>query len=149
MLKAGTVQFEEGDIKQFRTPQPGTIRCKGSICEVAYYMAVPGAGRILEQQAFMVKAIIGHLPVTKLQIDVVRGTPQGPNASAPAEEETDPGLPLLRTVCSWAPGAKSTPDPFELMTDICTSSRPGNTGEYQKSAGRVHLPAGAPEYQPG
>jgi len=151
LVKAGTVQFEEGDVTQFRTPSSTRIRCKGSACNISYLIAVPGAGRILEQQAFMVRAVLGKLPVTRLQIDVVRGLPTGPAASAAKEEETNPGLPLLRTTCSWQPGTNASTDPFVLMSKACTSQRPGNTGAYQAATGggHVHLPPNAPEYQPG
>lgn len=99
VTRAKLFQKEDTDVPQFRRPQVYSVRCKQQDCTVAYAVAVPGRGRIVFQQFEMIRSVFGNTDVSKLSIKVTRSLPRGPNASAPAEEETGGGLVLLQTSC--------------------------------------------------
>jgi hypothetical protein len=123
VIRAPLYQHEAGDIGLFRAPEPTKVVCNAGDCTVDYYVAVPGRGRILEQQAYMVKAIFQGLPVTKLKLGVLRGQPTGPNASRESEEETSPGLPLLTTNCATTETVstawRSAKNPYTVLQLLC------------------------------
>ena len=97
--QADVPQRDETDVPEFRAAIPESVQCKGTACDIVYVVAVPGRGRILAQQRGMVQRIYDETDVQRLNLRVVRGTPTGPRASPPGEEETNPGLDLLATTC--------------------------------------------------
>jgi hypothetical protein len=97
---AGDRRAVAGDRVDFRKPRLRRVRCEGTaLCEVHYAVGVPGNGRILEQQAPMVREALTAAKVTQLRMTVVRGGPRETGVPPKREEETRVDTPLLHTDC--------------------------------------------------
>jgi len=133
-------QRDDTDIKIFRKPEAKLVECEDERCRVVYSVAVPGRGRILIQQADIVAQIFEVTAVKRVNLEVVRGTPTGPSASAPADEETPGGRPVLETSCDRSKLKRepdwSKPQSQAVVSRLCVT-RDFNQGSGSQRSGEI------------
>lgn len=133
-------QRDSTDVAKFRKPEPSLVECDGERCHVVYTVAVPGRGRILIQQASIVARIFDATDVKRVKLEVARGTPTGPLASAPTEEETAGGLLLLETSCDRSKLQRepdwSEPESQTVVSRLCVT-RDFNQGSGSQESGAI------------
>lgn len=129
-----------GDVVDFRRPRVRRVRCEGTLlCEVHYAVGVPGTGRIFEQQAPILRAVLSKTGVTELRINVVRGGPRETGVPAKEEEETITDAPLLSTTCDrrTVTDAQLRDLPVKLLLlRLCKITETGEAGGRSSNPGK-------------
>jgi hypothetical protein len=146
VTSAKVFQQEMGDVAGFRRPKLQSVRCDSGDCAVTYFIAVPGRGRMLEQQTRIVRQVFLNLPIHKLKLEVKRGVPTGPLAkSPPGGEETIPGLLLMVTNCDLGhetPATLRPLDGYSTLQRLCKTQLADGSGEL-RGGGTSTLPSSA------
>jgi hypothetical protein len=91
-----TRPHDEGDVASFRRLRLLGVRCAGSACQARVTTALPGYGRIAEDQSQVVARVYRETPIERFAVTVYRGA-KG-SGTRPAEE-TPIGALVMRMSC--------------------------------------------------